>query len=199
MAKVLGRANQSEGTGCKLTLTGQKMSVCFFHNWMSRGRVAFAQASSALPLAWLAPAQARQPEGVRSDTNFVAEVGKHFASHLELSCFTLCPLLSGFSQIMVSARDLSGGGFSEAGVGESCLESTLRFGEFCQYDLFRGNSAKLTDEADLRQNPDDPFRRIDLPGFYSIPVVVLKLVVIVMIPFTEGKDCEEPRVASTAF
>ena len=29
---------------------------------------------------------------------------------------------------------------------------------------------------------------------YSIPVVMLKLVVIVMISFAEGKDCEEPRV-----
>jgi hypothetical protein len=145
------------------------------------------------------PAQARQPEGVRGDTNFVAEAGKHLASHFELSCLALCPLLSGLPQTMVSVCDISGGGSSEAGVGEGCLESALRFGEFCQYDLFGGNSAKLADQANLGQNPDHPFRRIDLPGFYSIPVVMLKLVVIVMITFAEGKDCEEPRVASTAF
>ena len=120
-------------------------------------------------------------------------------SHLELSCLALCPLLSGFSQTMVNVRDVSGGGFGEAGMGESCLESTLCFGELCQYDLFRGNSAKLADQAKLRQGPDDPFGRIDLPGLDSVPVVMLKLVVIVMIPFAEGNDCEEPRVASTTF
>ncbi len=143
--------------------------------------------------------QARQPEGVRGDTNFVADGGEHVASHFELSCLALGPLLSGFLQTTVSVRDVRGGGFSEAGIGERCLESTLRFGEFCEYDLFRRNSAKHADEANLGQNPDDPFRRIDLPGFHSIPVVMLKLVMIVMIPFAEGKDCEEPRVASTAF
>jgi hypothetical protein len=144
-------------------------------------------------------AQAWQPEGVRGDTNFVSEGGEHFASHFELPCLSLCPPLSGFSQTMAGTRDVSGGAFGEAGVGEGCLESTLRFGEFCQHDLFRRNSAKLVDQANLGQNPDYPFRRIDLPGFYSIPVVVLKLVVIVMIPFAEGKNGEEPRVASTAF
>jgi hypothetical protein len=98
---------------------------------------------SALPLRWLTPAQARQPEGVRSDTNFVAEAGEHFVSHLELSCLALCPLLSGFSQIMVSVCDVSCGGFGEAWVGEGCLESALRFGEFCQYDLFGGTRRSL--------------------------------------------------------
>jgi hypothetical protein len=124
--------------------------------------------------------------------------GGHRAFHESLRA-ALCPLLSGFSQTTAGTRDVSGGAFGEAGVGEGCLESTLRFGEFCQHDLFRGNSAKLVDQASLGQNPDYPFRRIDLPGFYSIPVVVLKLVVIVMIPFAEGKNGEEPRVASTAF
>jgi hypothetical protein len=94
-------------------------------------------------LPWLAPVQARQPEGVCDDTNFVAEGGEHFASHFELSCLTLCPLLSGFSQAMVSSRGVSGGGFGQAGVGEGCRESALRFGELCQYDLFRGNSAEF--------------------------------------------------------
>ena len=101
----------------------------------------------ATALGWLAPVQARQPEGVRGDTNFVAEGGEHFASHFELTCLALCPLLSGFSQTMVSIRDVGGGGFREAGIGERCLESTLRFGELCQHDLFGGNSAKLADEA----------------------------------------------------
>jgi hypothetical protein len=44
---------------------------------------------------------------------------------------------------MVSVGDVRGGGFREAGIGKRCLESPLRFGEFCQYDLFRGNSEKL--------------------------------------------------------
>jgi len=95
---------------------------------MSKGWNYFAQAASALPLPWLALAQARQPEDVRGDTNFVAEAGEHFASHFELPCFALCPLLSGFSQTMVNIGDVSGGGVREAGVGECCLESTLRFG-----------------------------------------------------------------------
>src|SRR5258707_14489400 len=183
----------------KVTLTGRQNVRLFLQNCMSKRWNYFAQAASALPLPWLALAQARQPEGVRGDTNFVAEAGEHFASHFELPCFALCPLLSGFSQTMVNIRDVSGGGVREAGVGECCVESTLRFGELCQHDLFRGNSAKLADEAYLGHGPDDPFRRIDLPGFHSIPVVMLKLVVIVMISFAEGKDCEEPRVASTAF
>jgi len=131
-------------------------------------------------------AQAWQPEGVRGDTNFVSEAIEHFTSHFELPCLALCPLLSGFSQTTAGTRDVSGGAFGEARVGEGCLESTLRFGEFCQYDLFRGNSAKLADETNLGHDPDDPFRRIDLPGFHSIPVVMLKLVVIVMIPLTEA-------------
>jgi hypothetical protein len=70
-------------------------------------------------LPWLAPVQARQPEGVCDDTNFVAEGGEHFASHFELSCLTLCPLLSGFSQAMVSSRGVSGGGFGQARVAAS--------------------------------------------------------------------------------
>ena len=152
----------------------------------------FVQAPSAPPLRWLAPTQARLSEGVRSDTNFVAEVAEHFMSHLELSRLALCPMLSGFSQTMVSVRDVSGGGFGEAAMGESCLESTLCFGQLCQYDLFRGDSAKLADEADLGKGPDDPFRRIDLPGFHSVPVVMLKLVMIVMIPFAESNDRQDP-------
>ena len=82
---------------------------------MSKGWNYFAQAASALPLPWLALAQARQPEGVRGDTNFVAEAGEHFPSHFELPCFALCPLLSGFSQTMVNIGDVSGGGVREAG------------------------------------------------------------------------------------
>jgi hypothetical protein len=97
-------------------------------------------------------------------------------SYFELPCLPLCPLLSGLSQTILGIGDVTSGGVWETGVGEGCLESTLRFGEFCQYDLFRGNSAKLADEANLRQNPDDPFRRIDLPGFHSVPIVMLKLV-----------------------
>src|SRR5882762_9409456 len=146
----------------------------------------------ALPLAG-------KPERVCCHTNLVPETIEHFASHFELFCLALSPLLSGFSQAMASSRDISGAGFGQAGVGEGCLESALRFGELCQHDLFGGNSAELADQANLGQNPDNPFRRIDLPGFHSVPIVMLKFVVIVMIPFAEGKDCEEPRIASAAF
>ena len=93
---------------------------------------------------------------------------------------------------MISAGNICGTGFGESWVRQHCLESTLRFGEFCEYDLFCGDSAQVTDEADLGKDPDDPFRRIDLPGFNSIPVVVLKLVMIVMIPFAESKDRQYP-------
>ena len=142
---------------------------------------------------------AGKPKRVCCLTNLVPETIEHFASHFELSCLALCPLLRGFSQTMVSIRDVRGGGFREAGIGERRLESTLRFGELCQHDLFGGNSAELADQANLGQSPDNPFRRIDLPGFHSVPIVMLKFVVIVMIPFAEGKDCEEPRITSAAF
>jgi hypothetical protein len=74
----------------------------------------------ALPLA-------RKPERVCCCTNSVSETIEHFASNFELSCLALCPLLSGFSQAMVSCRDVSGGGFGQAGIGQGCLESALRF------------------------------------------------------------------------
>src|SRR5258708_9720236 len=112
------------GTGCKLTLTGRQNVSLFLQNCMSKGWNYFATAASALPLPWLALAQARQPEDVRGDTNFVAEAGEHFPSHFELPCFALCPLLSGFSQTMVNIGDVSGGRPGRPGVGECCLEST---------------------------------------------------------------------------
>ena len=152
-----------------------------------------------VPLRWLALAQVRQPASIRRGPNVVAELPEHFASHLELPCPALRPLLSAFSQIVVSTREVSRGGITEIGASERCLEPALSFGKFCQDDLLRGHSPKPGDETYLGQNPDDPFRWIDLPGFHSIPVIMLKLVMIVMITLAEGKDCEEPRVASTAF
>jgi len=152
-----------------------------------------------VPLRWLALAQVRQPESIRRGPNVVAELAEHFASNFDLPCPALRPLLSAFSQILVSSREVSRGGISEIGAGERCLEPALSFGKFCHDDLLGGHSPKPGDETYLGQNPDDPFRWIDLPGFHSIPVIMLKLVMIVMISFAEGKDCEEPRVASTAF
>src|SRR3981081_2904306 len=74
---------------------------------------------------------ARKPERVCCHTNLVPETIEHFASHFELSCLVQCPLLSGFSQTMVSSRDVSGGGLGQAGVGEGCFESALRLREVC--------------------------------------------------------------------
>ena len=114
MAKVLGRASQARdwlqtnpNWPAKCPLVSSEL--------YEQGVELLCPAASALPLPWLALAQARQPEGVRGDTNFVAEAGEHFASHFELPCFALCPLLSGFSQTMVNIRDVSGGGVREAG------------------------------------------------------------------------------------
>src|ERR1700693_1023222 len=111
----------------------------------------------------------------------------------------LCPLLGGFPQTVVSTRDVSGGRIGQTRMGESCLKPALRLGELCKHNFLCRDAAKFADETEPGQDPDDPFRRVDLPGFHSIPVIMLKLVVVVVIPFAEGNDCEEPRVASAAF
>jgi hypothetical protein len=42
--------------------------------------------------------------------------------------------------------------------------------------------AELADSTNLPHGPDDPFRWSDLAGFHSMPLVMLKGVVIIMNP-----------------
>jgi hypothetical protein len=56
---------------------------------------------------------------------------------------------------------------------------------------FLRDSAQTTRQAELRQNPDQPFRRIPLPRLHAITIVVLKFVVIIVIAFAEGEQRQE--------
>src|SRR5207248_7029695 len=66
-------------------------------------------------------------------------------------------------------------------------------------DLIGGNAAQVLREPQFRERPDDPLGRIELPWFYSIAIVVLKLMVIVMIAFAESEEGQEERIARAAF
>ena len=89
---------------------------------------------------------------------------------------------------MAGALDKRGGGVGKSGIGEIGLETQLRFGELGKENLFRGNPAKFLGEVELRQSPDDPLRRVELPRFHAIAVIVLKLVMKVMVALAQGND-----------
>ena len=53
--------------------------------------------------------------------------------------------------------------------------------EFSAENRIGGDTPQLVCEADPRKRPDDPLRRIKLPRLHSIPVVVRKLMMVVMV------------------
>src|SRR5439155_12090391 len=66
-------------------------------------------------------------------------------------------------------------------------------------DLVRRDAAQTSDEPQLRQGPDDPFRRVKLPRLHPVSVIVLELVVIIMVALAESEEGEEERVARGTF
>jgi len=113
MAKVLGRASQTRDwlqTNANWPAKCQLVSSELYE----QGVELLCPSCFRVAVTLVGAGEARQPEDVRGDTNFVAEAGEHFPSHFELPCFALCPLLSGFSQTMVNIGDVSGGGVREA-------------------------------------------------------------------------------------
>src|SRR5438128_2520824 len=54
-----------------------------------------------------------------------------------------------------------------------------------------GCAPEAADQSNSGEQPDDPFRRIPLPRFYAVAIIVLKFVVIVVIAFPESEQCHE--------
>src|SRR5882757_11313328 len=63
---------------------------------------------------------------------------------------------------------------------------------------FRPRAAQTVRQPDLGETPNQPFRWVPLPWLHSITIIVLKLVVIVMVTFAEGKQRHEKRVSRAA-
>ena len=65
-------------------------------------------------------------------------------------------------------------------------------------DFFLWHGAEIANEPAFIEEPDRPLRDIDLPWFYAIAVVVLKLVMVIVIPLTEGQYGHEHAVSGAA-
>ena len=59
---------------------------------------------------------------------------------------------------------------------------------FREEDLAVRHAAQAVGQAEFRERPDGPLRRIPLPGLHTIAVVVLELVVIVVIALAEADE-----------
>ena len=93
MVKVLGRANQA-GEWLQTNANWPKKRPRVSSELDEQGPSCFAQALSAPSYAgWR-----RRKPGSRREFVATRISLEHFASHFELSCLALCPLLSGFSQ-----------------------------------------------------------------------------------------------------
>ena len=75
-----------------------------------------------------------------------------------------------------------------------CL-SHVRLGRGNQ---FRPHAAQTARQSDLGETPNQPFGWVPLPRLHSITIIVLKLVVIIMVAFAQGKQRHEKRVARAA-
>ena len=54
-----------------------------------------------------------------------------------------------------------------------------------------GCAPEAAGQSDFGEEPDDPFRRIPLPRFYSVAIIMLKFMVIVVIAFPEREQRHE--------
>src|SRR6476469_10039125 len=63
---------------------------------------------------------------------------------------------------------------------------------------FRLRAAQTARQSDLGESPNQPFRRVPLPWLHSVTIIVLKLVVIIMVAFAQGKQRHEKRIACSA-
>ena len=59
------------------------------------------------------------------------------------------------------------------------------------FNRLAGCAPEVADEPNSGEQPDDPFRRIPLPRFYAVAIIVLKFVVIVVIAFPESEQCHQ--------
>lgn len=87
------------------------------------------------------------------------------------------------------------------------LETPIRFGSRTGFSLcarlrdlnrLARDATKIPGEAELRQDPNQPFRWIPLPRFHTVTVIVLKFVMIVVIALAEREQCHEERVSRAA-
>ena len=79
--------------------------------------------------------------------------------------------------------------------------SATRVSGLClrRLNLICRDAAQISSEPNFRERPDKPLGGIKLPWLHPIPVVMLKLVVIVMVPFAHGEKGKEERVTRGAF
>lgn len=141
--------------------------------------------------------------------------------HAELACFRL-PFAERFAGEFDAIGDvflelLEGRGErfeacfqgSDDGIAPLCLGLAANFFEFdfrfatsfdhfCEDDACFGNAAEIVGETEFREKPDCPFGGVEVPAFYAVAVVVLKLVVIVVIAFAEGEERHDEAVTGTA-
>ena len=64
-------------------------------------------------------------------------------------------------------------------------------------DSFSRYAFKSTSQSNFGKRPNNPFGGIQLPWFYSIAIIPLKLVMIVVISFTHGENCGDPTISCT--
>src|SRR5215472_18396294 len=69
---------------------------------------------------------------------------------------------------------------------------------FARGNQFRPRAPQTARQSDLRETPNQPFRRVPLPWLHSVTIIVLKLVMIIMVAFAECKQRHEKRVTRTA-
>lgn len=65
-------------------------------------------------------------------------------------------------------------------------------------NLFGRYATEIVSKTELVQTPDDPLGGVIVPALHAIAVVVLKLVMIVVIPLTEGDQRHEAAIAGGA-
>ena len=58
-------------------------------------------------------------------------------------------------------------------------------------DLLRGDAAKMRGDSQFGKDPDEPFRRVPLPRFHPVAVIVLKFVVIVVVALAQSEEREK--------
>ncbi len=71
----------------------------------------------------------------------------------------------------------------------------MLFGRLCEDNFVVRHTPELPHERKLVEQPDAPFGGIELPGLYPIAIVVLKLVMEVVITFTESEPGHERAVS----
>src|SRR5205814_6208131 len=85
-------------------------------------------------------------------------------------------------------------GFVRYLLGLHCLSHV----RLARGNQFRPRAAQTARQPDLGETPNQPFRWVPLPWLHSVTIIVLKLVMIIMVTFAEGKQSHEKRVPRAA-